>query len=194
MADDKNMKKDTLFTDEEILDHDYDGIKEMNNGMPFWLTGLFLATIIWGVIYYFHYQSGAGLTPKQVHELDMVEFNQKVAAESAKTAEVDYFTELNNPEGISHGAGVYKIRCAACHGAKGEGGIGPNLVDAYWLHGDDSTESIAELVDKGVTEKGMPAWGAVMSRKDVVATAVYIKSILGTTPANAKPAQGKKVN
>ena len=62
MADEQNLIKDTLFTDEEILDHDYDGIKEMNNGMPFWLTGLFLGSIIFGVIYYLHYTSGAGIT------------------------------------------------------------------------------------------------------------------------------------
>lgn len=194
MADDNKTIKDSLFTDEEILNHDYDGIMEMNNGMPFWLTGLFLGSIIWGIIYYLHYTSGSGPNSEMAYQSKMAAFNAQVAESEASTANIDYFSELNNPEGISHGLAVYKLRCAACHGMNGEGGIGPNLADAYWLHGDASTESIAELVDKGITEKGMPAWGQILSKKDVVATAVFIKSIAGTSPAGGKAPQGKEIN
>lgn len=192
MADEQNLIKDTLFTDEEILDHDYDGIKEMNNGMPFWLTGLFLGSIIFGVIYYLHYTSGAGITIWENYQADLKSHDAKIAAIEEQNQDVDFFAQLNNPEGVAYGAEVYKIRCAACHGDAGQGGIGPNLTDNYWIHGDGSVKTIAEVVDKGVTEKGMPAWGPVLGMKDVVAATYFIESIKGTNPAGAKEPQGQE--
>lgn len=191
MADDKNLEKDTLFTDEEILDHDYDGIREMNNGMPFWLTWLFIGSIIFGIIYYLHYESGAGIEVKDQFVADMAKHQQMMQANNEGSE--DLWESLKGEEGLQVGAEVYKLRCVACHGAKGEGGIGPNLADAYWIHGDASTQSIAELIDKGITEKGMPAWGAVISKKELVAVTYFVESLKGSNPPNAKEPQGQLV-
>jgi cytochrome c oxidase cbb3-type subunit 3 len=191
MAEDKNLEKDSLFTDEEILDHEYDGIKEMNNGMPFWLTWLFIGSIIFGVIYYLHYESGAGIEVKDQFLADMQKHKTMMAA--GNTGNENYWESLKNEEGLKIGAEVYKLRCVACHGQKGEGGIGPNLADTYWIHGKASTEEIAELIDKGVTEKGMPAWGSVISQKELVAVTYFVESLKGSNPPNAKEPQGELV-
>lgn len=193
MSDDKNLKKDELFSDEEILDHDYDGIKELNNGMPFWLTWLFVGSIMFGIIYYIHYTTNSGLSIAQTYEKTLAEHTAKMESKRAAVSVEDMIKELNTPESIAEGSEVYTTRCAACHGQSGEGGIGPNLVDKYWIHGDGSIAEVVKVVEHGVTEKGMPAWGQVMGMKDVITVSYYIESIKGTNPANQKEAQGNLI-
>ena len=189
----KNLEKDTLFTDEEILDHDYDGIREMNNGMPFWLTWLFLGSVMFGVIYFLHYMTNSGPTQREEYVAALSAHKEKMAEQNANVSEEELFASLDSEDGINTGKAVYETRCASCHGKLGEGGIGPNLVDKYWLHGDGKVKSVAKVIDEGVTEKGMPAWGAIMGKKDVIATAYYIVKIQGTNPPNQKAPQGNEV-
>lgn len=193
MSDDKNLKKDELFSDEEILDHDYDGIKELNNGMPFWLTWLFVGSIMFGIIYYIHYTSESAETIAQSYENSLAEHTAKMESKRAAVSVEDMINELNTPEAIAEGNQVYTTRCAACHGQAGEGGIGPNLVDKYWIHGDGSLSEVVKVVENGVTEKGMPAWGQVMGMRDVITVSYYIESIKGSNPPNQKEAQGNLI-
>lgn len=193
MSDEKNYEKDSLFTDEEILDHDYDGIKEMNNGMPFWVTWLFLGSIMFALLYSLHYFTGSGPTQAQEYQDLMATHKQRMQQQAGAVSEEELYASLNNPQGLDIGKAVFISRCAACHGQLAEGGIGPNLVDNYWLHGDGSVKAIAKVTAEGVTEKGMPAWGQMMSQKEVIATSYYIASLLGSTPPNAKAPQGEKV-
>jgi cytochrome c oxidase cbb3-type subunit III len=86
----------------------------------------------------------------------------------------------------------YQAKCAACHGTQGQGGIGPNLADEYWLHGGKLIEIVATITD-GVPAKGMPPWGPVLSPEEIQSAAVYIRSLLGTNPPNAKASQGERV-
>lgn len=84
------------------------------------------------------------------------------------------------------------MRCASCHGENGEGRIGPNLSDAYWLNGNSTVESLTSMIAEGQTNKGMPAWKNVFHANDIRAMAEYVKTFQGTSPANAKAPQGEQ--
>jgi len=97
---------------------------------------------------------------------------------------------LSAPEQLGHGKGVFTKNCASCHAADGGGGIGPNLTDRAWLHGDGSVLAILKVVRDGVAEKGMPPWGALLKTEDTIGVAAYVRSLNGTAPAKPKPPQG----
>ncbi|MFZ5999589.1 MAG: c-type cytochrome, partial [Bacteroidota bacterium] len=92
---------------------------------------------------------------------------------------------------IANGQKVFMSNnCGSCHRNDGGGnGIGPNLTDNYWIHGG-LVKNIFTTIDKGVVEKGMPAWGKVMSPKDVRDVAFFVMSLQGTNPPDAKAPQG----
>ena len=92
--------------------------------------------------------------------------------------------------GIADGARIYAQSCLACHGAKGEGGVGPNLTDDYWLHGGTINE-VFKTIKFGVPDKGMQAWEKMFSPTQLKNLSSYIKSIRGTNPPNGKAPQGE---
>jgi cytochrome c oxidase cbb3-type subunit 3 len=93
---------------------------------------------------------------------------------------------------LTNGKKVFTANnCGSCHRNDGGGNaIGPNLTDAYWIHGG-SIRNIFVTINKGVVEKGMPAWGKAMSPSDVRNVAFYIMSLQGTNPPNPKAPQGE---
>jgi cytochrome c oxidase cbb3-type subunit 3 len=96
-----------------------------------------------------------------------------------------------NPDTLLRGQAVFQVRCAVCHGPQGQGKIGPNLTDNYWLHGDGSSLSILKISRAGVLDKAMPAWEHVIGDLDLQSTAIYIRSLRGTNPPDAKAPQGQ---
>jgi cytochrome c oxidase cbb3-type subunit 3 len=92
--------------------------------------------------------------------------------------------------GLESGKKIYADNCKSCHGAEGQGGVGPNLTDEYWLHGG-SLSDIFKTVKYGVVEKGMISWKDQLSPKDIQDVANYILTLQGTNPANAKEPQGE---
>jgi mono/diheme cytochrome c family protein len=98
------------------------------------------------------------------------------------------------PEALLRGQAVFQIRCAVCHGLKGEGKVGPNLTDNYWLHGDGSVLSILKISRQGVLDKAMPAWEHVIDGQDLADTAIYVHSLKGTNPPEAKAPQGEPIS
>ena len=87
-------------------------------------------------------------------------------------------------------ATLYQANCMPCHGAAGEGGIGPNLTDAYWIHGSTHL-SMFEIVTDGVLEKGMTPWGSILSVEERAQIVAFVASLQGTNPPNAKAPQGE---
>ncbi len=98
---------------------------------------------------------------------------------------------INNPESVILGQAIYKANCTPCHGDQGEGGIGPNLTDDYWLHGGKDNNIVNTLVN-GVPSKGMISWKFKFTPSEIGQIVSYIKSIKGTNPKNAKISQGTK--
>ena len=78
------------------------------------------------------------------------------------------------PAFAADGAATYKAKCAACHGADGQGKVGP-AVKGLSL----STEQITDLLTKGEEAKKAPHKKAMagLSADDAKAVAEYVKSL-----------------
>lgn len=177
--------------------HDFDGIRELDNHLPPWWKGLFYACVVWGVVYMVVYHVTDSFPLQQGEyqaELAQAEEHARILKVSQPAEAIDENTlEYTADEAIlTRGKTVFTSNnCGSCHRADGGGNsIGPNLTDEYWLHGG-SIKDVFNTVNKGVVEKGMPAWGKVMSPKDVRDVAFYIISLKGSNPPDAKKPQGE---
>ena len=199
---DKNKPEDSLLygstSNETIPGHTYDGIREYDNPMPGWWVWIFVATVVFAAVYY------VGITFfdfVDTYEDDLAEAQAELSvmreayAEAAPAFEADAATLqrfVADPAMAAEGAATYKTVCAACHGNEGQGLIGPNLTDAYWLHGGSAVE-VFTVISKGVPDKGMPPWEASLSPEQRAQLVAFIHSLQGTTPPNPKEPQGELV-
>lgn len=179
-----------------LLEDDYDGIKELDNPTPAWFMYLFYVTIAFAVGYLLIYHVfGVGQLQYEEYKTEMAVAARDKAAFLAKSGDkVDENTvKLTTDAGtLAAGKAIFTERCAACHGANGQGMVGPNLTDDYWLHGNKITD-LFKTIRYGVQSKGMPMWESQLTPKQISDVANYIESIHGTNPANPKEPQGTKV-
>lgn len=187
----------TVKVEEEediLMHHEYDGIRELDNVLPPWWLWLFYGTIIWSVVYIFNVHiSGTWLHQADEYEQEMAEAKAEVEAYLARSAAaVDENTVvvMTDASALAAGKNTYQTYCKACHGENGEGNaVGPNLADAYWLHGG-SIKHVFTTIKYGVQEKGMQSWKKDLKPVEMQQVASYILSLQGTNPANAKAPQG----
>jgi cytochrome c oxidase cbb3-type subunit 3 len=191
---DKFNKSVKIENEKDVqLDHDYDGIKELDNALPpWWLYGFYLTVLFAGIyLYRYHVSKSA---PLQVQELSNEFVNAKLEAdEYAKThpKKVDENTieYAANADLIAAGKTLFGQKCVACHGPEGQGLQGPNLTDDHWKHGG-SIKDIFKTIKNGVPNMGMIAWGQELTPNQIETLANYIKSIKGSKPANPKAPEG----
>lgn len=177
-----------------LLDHDYDGIKELDNALPPWWKYGFYITIVVAVIYIFNFHVFEyGKNPEQEYLAEMEAGKKMEEAYKAKTKNLvdENNVVMADAAGIADGEKTFKQTCVACHGPNGEGGIGPNLTDEYWLHGATMND-IYKTIKLGYPEKGMQSWESMFTPVQIKDLASYVKSLKGTNPANAKAPQGEK--
>jgi cytochrome c oxidase cbb3-type subunit III len=181
---------------EVMTDHEYDGIRELDNQLPGWWVNMFYMTIVFAVAYitWFHIMDG---------KLQEEEYDEEVAAaEVIKKAKVkeegggvmvdeNTVTLLTDAGKLTAGKETFTNYCAACHGKEGQGLVGPNLTDEYWLHGG-GIQNVFKSVKYGIPEKGMIAWQNQMTPAQIQEVASYILSIKGSNPPNPKAPQGDK--
>jgi len=175
-----------------LLDHDYDGIKELDNALPPWWKWGFYITLVLGVIYLLRFHVWkTGPDPIQEYTAELEYAAKQAEAFRAKAGEqVDEKTvTLADAAGIATGKTKYLQTCSVCHGQNGEGGVGPNLTDNYWLHGG-TINDIFKTIKYGVPDKGMQSWEKAFSPGDIKNISSYIKSMAGTNVANGKAPQG----
>lgn len=176
-----------------MLDHDYDGIRELDNSLPPWWVAMFYITIGVGVVYYGYYHiMDYGPLSAQAYEIEMEEAEEAVKAYLAKQANAVDETNaemLEDATELSLGETTFNTYCATCHGMLGEGGVGPNLTDPYWIHGGD-IKDVFKTVKYGVPEKGMIAWQSQLRPADIHRVSSYIMTLVGTDPPNPKEPQG----
>ncbi|MEM1322534.1 MAG: cbb3-type cytochrome c oxidase N-terminal domain-containing protein [Bacteroidota bacterium] len=176
-----------------MLDHNYDGIQELDNRLPPWWVAMFYITIAIGTVYfaYYHYLD-MGDSSQEWYAKEMAyaeEIKARFLEKQANLVNESNVAILTDEAALANGVNIYQSNCSACHGQLGEGGIGPNLTDAYWLHGGD-IKSIFKTIKYGVPEKGMIAWKAQLRPSDIHQVASYITTLVGTNPPNAKEPQG----
>lgn len=179
-----------------LIEHDYDGIQELDNPIPAWFMYLFYVTIAFGIGYLLIYHVfGVGQLQYEEYKTEMAVAAKEKAAFLAKSADkVDENTvKLTSDAGVlATGKSIFQDRCAACHGNNGQGIVGPNLTDDYWLHGNKIND-VFKTIKYGVQSKGMPTWGTQLTPKQISDVANFVKSLHGSNPANPKEPQGTKM-
>ncbi|MBL0070977.1 MAG: c-type cytochrome [Bacteroidetes bacterium] len=176
-----------------LLDHNYDGIKELDNNLPPWWKYGFYLTIIFAVIYMVDYHVvGAGNVQLDEYNAQLAEAELqkaerlKLVANNVDESTVTYLTEET---AIANGNKIYVDKCLVCHGKAGEGIVGPNLTDEYWIHGGAAGD-IFKTIKYGVPSKGMLAWQGQLTPVQIQEVTSFIHTLKGTKPANAKAPQG----
>ena len=175
-----------------LLDHDYDGIKELDNALPPWWKYGFYITIGIALVYLLNFHVfGIGLNPTQEYNTEME--NARIAKEVYEAGNKDKIDEehvlLADADGIKAGKTLCEANCVACHLKDAGGNVGPNLTDDYWLH-KGSLNDIYNTIKVGYPDKGMQSWNSQFSPKEISYLASYIKTLRGTKPATPKAQQG----
>jgi cytochrome c oxidase cbb3-type subunit 3 len=192
-----STENENVILDDEkhlVLDHDYDGIQELNHPLPSWWTGTWVLSFVFAIPYFMYYVllDGPGLRDEYKEEMAAV---QKIidaeAANNANFSLESYNSWIAANDGINKGKVVYDDNCMSCHAEGGGGDIGPNLTDKHWINiKGPKAELIYPFIIKGNEEMGMPAWGEMLSKEELMAVTSYVISLYGTTPPVAKEPQG----
>lgn len=179
---------------DQVMDHEYDGIAELDNPTPAWFMGLFYGTIVFGVVYLAIYHVfGIGPDQEQEYVKEMVlaeKETQAYLASQANNVDEHNVEQDKSPETIAAGNAIFQANCAVCHGNAGQGGIGPNLTDDYWIHGGD-IKSVFKTVKYGVPAKGMVPWQSQLSPSQIAEVSNFILTLRGTTPPDPKAPEGE---
>lgn len=180
--------------EEIVLDHNYDGIKELDNNLPPWWVYMFYITIIFAVVYMVRYHVLDGDTQE-------MEYNKAVAEAKAELdkyketatdlVDVSTVTLMTEDKDLNKGRAIFNLNCATCHKTDGGGSIGPNLTDEYWILGGGIKNVFKTVSEGGRDGKGMIAWNKTLKSIDIQKVSSYILSLQGTNPANAKKAEGE---
>ncbi len=184
----KEKEKDLL------LDHDYDGIKELDNRVPPWFNFLFYGTIIFGIIYLINYHIlGSGSVQEDEYAAEMLaaETERNILIKTGQFLNEETVTAKMDAATLDEGKTIFTKNCVSCHGSDGGGIVGPNLTDDYWIHGG-GIKNVFKVIKVGVPSKGMIAWETQLSPNQMQAVASYVLSLHGTKPANGKPPEGVK--
>lgn len=183
-----NNEKESL-----LMDHDADGITELDNNLPRWWVWLFVLCCIWafGYMLYYHGMGGPGQIEQYENEMAVAKAATPAAPEPAAAASA--MSEPSRDEVVlAQGKDLFMKNCLVCHGPDGGGLIGPNMCDDYWIHGSTFSDSV-RTIEEGVLAKGMIAWKTILKPDEIFAVASFIYTLRGTTPAAPKAPEGEKV-
>lgn len=163
----------------KLLDHEVDGISEYDNPPPGWLMFIFYGTIVFGIGYAIYYPSfwfwpgTSGWTSTGQYVTEMETADKQYAA--FRKDPNDVALTPDDAAVIAIGEKVYTARCAPCHAAKGEGKIGPSMLDSTWLYGGTDADIVKSISDG--RPKGMPAWKKVLKPDELQAVSSYIRKL-----------------
>ena len=175
-----------------LLDHNYDGIKELDNALPPWWKYGFYITIVVAVFYFLKFEVWhTGMNPTEEYNTEMTIAKTETDAYLASAKEnVDENTVTDlDAAGNAAGKAIFAKTCVPCHLAEGQGIVGPNLTDEYWIHGG-SIKDIFKTIKYGFPDKGMQSWQTTYSPVEMQQLSSYIRSLRGTNPPNPKAPQG----
>ncbi len=179
---------------EILMDHEYDGIHELDNNLPPWWVWMFNLTIVFAVVYmvWFHVLPyGDNQTEQYLAEVEQAEEDRLAyIAKMGESVNENTVTLLTAEADLQAGKSIYNANCQACHLADGGGAVGPNLTDKYWIHGG-SIHDIFKTIKYGVPAKGMISWDSQLRPKEMAQVTSFILTLQGTVPAAPKESQGE---
>lgn len=180
---------------EIVLDHNYDGIRELDNSLPPWWVYMFYATILFAVVYLVRFEVLDG--DNQIVEYDKAVAEAKAELNKYRATATDLITAenvtlLTDAKDLGRGKAIFNLNCASCHLSDGGGSIGPNLTDEYWILGGGIKNVFSTISNGGRDGKGMIAWDKTLKTSDIAKVSSYVISLQGTTPAQGKSPQGEK--
>lgn len=178
---------------ELLMNHNYDGIRELDNVLPPWWVYLFYGTVAFAFIYLIRFHILGHDNQTQEFEKEMAEAKIQVD-EYKKTApdlmDKDKVILLTDAADIAAGKAIFQTNCIACHKADGGGAIGPNLTDDKWILGGGIKNVFNTIMEGGRSGKGMVPWKENIKPSDIQKVASYVLSLQGTNPAGAKAPEG----
>lgn len=184
---------DPLTNDKFVKDHEFDGIRELDNNPPSWLNILFVITFLFAYAYLvnFHWFKASDLQEDEYNN-EMAKYMEPEEEGEVELTGADaaLVYPLTDADRLADGKKVYETNCAVCHLQQGQGLVGPNLTDDYWIHGG-SYDEVKNTVINGVIEKGMIAWKTQLPKKKIDNVVSYIFTLQGTNPPNPKAPEGE---
>jgi cytochrome c oxidase cbb3-type subunit 3 len=180
-------KKETYQPD-QVLDHDYDGIQEYDNRLPNWWLWILWGSIVFAIGYWLVFHTyGIAKGPVAQYEAEMEAGGGSLAALSTRgLTEDDLIAMSREPARLAQGREVWTQYCVVCHKPGGEGLVGPNLTDDYWINGGGALD-IHNTVVAGVPDKGMAAWGNQLGPDRVDAVVAHLLTLRGTNIEGKAP-------
>jgi cytochrome c oxidase cbb3-type subunit 3 len=175
-----------------LLDHDYDGIKELNNALPPWWKYGFYITVVVAVFYVLKFEvwhTGMNPTEEYIAEMSAAKVQTDAYLASAKENVDENSVIQLDASGAAAGKEIFAKTCVPCHLSEGQGIVGPNLTDDYWIHGG-GIKDIFKTIKYGYPDKGMQSWQTTYSPVQMQQLATYIRTLKGTNPPNPKAPQG----
>ena len=191
----KLTRSNTMEQEADVmLDHNYDGIRELDNVLPPWWVYLFYGTIIFAGIYLVRFHVMGDYNQDQEFQTEVKEAQAAVDA-YLKTApdmmNKDKVTLLTDAPSLAAGKALYQTNCIACHRADAGGQIGPNLTDQFWINGGGIKNVFNTIMEGGRDGKGMISWKATIKPSDIQKVASYVLSLQGSNPKDAKPSEAE---
>ena len=177
-----------------LLDHDYDGIKELDNSLPPWWVYLFYGCIIFAAVYLIRFEILGADNQEMELKKEMAQAQIDIA-EYKKTApdlmDENSVTLLTDAAALAAGKAIFTANCIPCHRPDAGGQIGPNLTDDQWILGGGIKNVFHTLVNGGRDGKGMISWKATLKPKQMQEVASYVLSLKGSNPKDPKAPEGE---
>lgn len=180
-------------TNRDVLqDHEFDGIQEYDNPTPGWWYLIFFLTFVFAIWYFLFYHMSNISTPVSVEFQEASAADMKMRFAEIGDLKPDAATIVRfakSPAWLDFGSSLFKTNCVSCHGALGEGQVGPNLTDDSYknIH---KVEDLAAVVAEGAANGAMPAWKTRLHPNEVVLVASYVASLRGKNLPGPRGAEG----
>lgn len=172
-----------------VIDHDYDGIVELDNPVPAWLRLMMYGGVAFSIIYVVHYHVlGTGALQDEEYQIEMAEAELKYKSVELPDDQIRMVTDAGR---LSRAQSIFNENCATCHREDLGGDSGPNLTDEYWIHGGEILK-VYQTITKGVEGKAMISWKSRIPSSERLELASYILSMQGSNPANPRDPEGTR--
>jgi len=191
MTENQNMSRDnrTEYQQDTVMDHEFDGIQEFDNRLPNWWLWIMWGSMVFALLYWvFFHTLGVGVLPVERFDMEMqVAQEAQIARVLEAGIDNEFFVMMSQTEDkVAEGHEIFVKHCVACHLEQGQGSVGPNLTDGYWIHGCEPMQMLKTIND-GVAAKGMPAWMNQLGPTRVNAVLSYILTIKDNDVAGKAP-------